>query len=247
MTDLQGVGVGAHALGEFDPIAGETLGHQPLGHRAGRCFAVPVTGEGDQHPLDLRRPKRSDQILRQRIGTVSGGDVAKAADPEGHRVDERSGEDHLALATGEGFPVPDTARRAGQVQVGRCARAQVVPDLPAVDLDDLAVVAEDRDDKRAIEMLVARGAVKADALQLTSDRGARLAVLLGQSQAQRAVGIAEAEAVDQFAVDQALGFEEGQGFRGLLEGVVVVADHLSQQDIVRYLRSTGKMQCGTSM
>jgi hypothetical protein len=79
--------------------------------------------------------------------------VALAVRPERQRVDQRLADDELGRVVGGAVEEP--APRPRQVEVERRARAQVRADLAPVERDDLAVLAEQRDDERAGQVLVA--------------------------------------------------------------------------------------------
>ncbi len=67
-------------------------------------------------------------------------------------------------STAERSCVPDAAVRTGQVQVFGGAGAQMIIQLAAVDLRHRTVGIDDRDDERAVKMLVAALAQDPDAL-----------------------------------------------------------------------------------
>src|SRR6516164_7165304 len=80
----------------------------------------------------------------------------------------------------------------------RCAGAQPLGDLAAVDFGDFTRGCDHRDHDRAVEVLMSALAQKSDALQLSADRSSLDSILLRQSVAERAIGIAQAERLDRF-------------------------------------------------
>src|SRR5215831_12763590 len=110
-------------------------------------------------------------------GPEGGGDMPEPGAPECQRVDQRLGKDDL-IAGGERLDVPHAAVRAGQIQVLRGPRPQVVADLPAVDLSDRAVLAKHGDDQRPGEMLMPGGPEDAQLLQPAPDIGTIPAALV---------------------------------------------------------------------
>lgn len=78
-------------------------------------------------------------------------------------------------------------------------------------------------------MLVSRRPIEADPLQPGPYVRAGLAGLFREPQAQRAVGIAEPEPLDQLGVRQPPRRQILQRLRRLFERLVIIADHLIQQ------------------
>lgn len=93
--------------------------------------------------------ERGQVIGREPLDAVARRDVAEPGTPEGERIDQRLAQDDFRGRCERGF-IPDSAMRPRQVQVVRRACAQVVVDLAAVDLGDLALR---RDDRITIEPL----------------------------------------------------------------------------------------------
>ncbi len=106
------------------------------------------------------------------------------------------------------------------------AGAEIVADLAAVGLEDVAGFIADRDDERAVEVLVAAGAQHAEPLELASECRALLRVVAGQPVGKRSISVAELEALDGIGGPDAALLKVSQGLGGLLQGLVVVADDL---------------------
>jgi len=122
--------------------------------------------------------------------------------------------------------------RTWQIQVFRRAFAQVVVDLAAIDLGDFAGRRDDRDDDRAVKMLVSRFAPQPDLLQATPDVAPRLAALLREPEAQRPVSKADLEALDHLPIVEATLGEIRQGLGCLFQALVVVAHRLGEKRLV---------------
>ena len=141
-----------------------------------------------------------------------------------------------AVATRAGLDdagqVQQARMRPGQVEVLRRTRTQVVAHLAPVDLHRVALGIEDGHHQRAVEVLVAALAQEAHALQPRAQLGAGHAVLQRQAQAQRAVRVAQLEAVDQLGVREAARFEVRQRLGARLEGLMVVVQCLVQQRLL---------------
>jgi len=172
---------------------------------------------------------------------VARRDVAEAGGPEGEGVDEGFAEDDLLLAL-EPLGVEDAAVRPREVEMERRAGLEIVADLAAVDLRDVAGIVEDRDDEGADEVLVARVAEEAELLEPGAHLEAGLAVHQGDAQAEGAVGVAELEVVDEVGMRQAALLEIRESFRALLEALVVVGDDLPQDLLVAAVGFDGKSQ-----
>ena len=91
-------------------------------------------------------------------------------------------------------------------------------------------------------MLVPGVAQDAHALQLGAQLGTGRAVLQRQAQAQRAVRVAQAEALGQLGVREPARFEVGQCFGAGFEGLVVVVDGLVQQPLLVGLQAHRRRQ-----
>ena len=181
--------------------------------------------------------------MGEALDAVGGRDVAEACAPECECVDERLAEDDF-LRGDEGLDVEDAAVRAGEVEMERRAGAQLVSwrDLPAVGAEGLAPLAEDRDDERAVEVLVAAVPEDSELLEPCADLLAGLAVHGGEAVAEGPVGVAEPEAVDEFGMDEASLLEIAECLRALLQRLVVVADHLAEKLAVVGVEVDGRRQ-----
>ena len=122
----------------------------------------------------------------------------------------------------EGGAVPDALALVVEVQLLRTAFEQFgAEDLLAIDVHNAvrAVAAQDGEHHAAGEVLVAAGAKEADLLQPAANLLAGMYLLGRQRQAQRPVGIADAELLDCLAVGQAVAAQVGQGVRAVSAGV----------------------------
>lgn len=81
-------------------------------------------------------------------------------------------------------------------------------------------------------MLVPALAVEAELFQARAHFGAGLAVLLRQTKAQSAIGVAELEALDQLGMHKPALLQIVERLRRLLQRVVIIADDLVQQRLV---------------
>ena len=99
-------------------------------------------------------PVSASQFLGEALCAECGRHVAEPGAPERHGVDERLAQDHLVRGRYR-REVEHPGMRPGQVEVIWRARPQVVADLPAVHLGDPTGGVGDRDDERAVEVLVA--------------------------------------------------------------------------------------------
>ena len=152
--------------------------------------------------------KRGQHLIGKALHTISRGDMAMPSAPEGQRVNDGFTQDDflaghtLRLKRGQ-VEHPAPARGVGrQVQVQRRAVAQSAGHFAAVQLGHLAVLIQHGHDQRAIEMLMARFAVHAQALQPRPDLRTFYPAFVGQTQTQRAVGKAKFEVLDQLGVIQ---------------------------------------------
>ena len=104
-------------------------------------------------------------IVGEAFDAIGAGDVAIARTPERQRVDQRFAQDDFLVRLQCLHVEHATATLArGQVQMLGCACAQVVQELAAIHLKDVAVFIAHRHDQRTVEMLVAGFAVDADFL-----------------------------------------------------------------------------------
>jgi len=115
-------------------------------------------------------------ILSKALHAVAGGDVAKARYPKGQGVDQGFTQDDLGTGL-ECRKVPHPAMRAGQVQMFRRPRSQIIPALAAVDFDHLALRVKDGHDQRAVEVLVTALPINPDRHQPTAQLGPSFPVL----------------------------------------------------------------------
>src|SRR6185437_13448796 len=146
------------------------------------------------------------------------GNIPEAGHPEGKRIDQRLTQDDFLRAAARrtavrSTGVPDAAVRTWEVQVIGRAGTQVIADLAAVDLRDLAGVADHGDHERAVEVLVAGLAQDSHPLKRRTQLRTRLVLLRRQPIGERAVGVAESEAFDELAVPEASGLEVFQRLR----------------------------------
>lgn len=186
-----------------------------------------------------------DVLIGEALDAVGRRDVAVARTPEGQRVDQGFAQDDLFAGlqrdSVEHAPAAPVACR--QVQMLRGAGAQVVQELPAVDLDHAALLVEDGNDQRAVEVLVAALAVQADLGQACADVGAGLAGLLGQPQAEGAVGQTQLEVRDQLGMVEPARHQVGAGLARGQQPLVVVVNRLVQQRLVVGIERHGRRQC----
>ena len=198
----------------------------------------------DQDALGAVLLERGQVIVGETLHAVACRDVAIARAPERHGIDQRLAQDDF-LRGSERFDVPHAAVRSRQIQVQGRARSQIRCDLAAVDLQHVAGFIEYRNHQRAVEVLAPGGAVQPQLREPAADRLAVLAVLLRQSKTERAIGVAEFEALDQFGMCKPAGLEIGLRLGALLEGLMVVVDDLVEQRLVvgveRHRR--GQLRC----
>src|SRR5216117_3783252 len=95
-----------------------------------------------------------------------------------------------------------------------------------VELDDLAGFVEDRDHERAIEVLVPARAQEPQPLEPSPELGACLPIAGWQPIAERAVGEAELEVIDQLGRAQTAALEIPERLGTRLQRRVIVRDHL---------------------
>jgi hypothetical protein len=128
-----------------------------------RC---PLTGlvstESNEHAPHAKASQRLKILVDQTLGAVGSCHVAPSGAPEGHRVDQPPGEDHLGLP-GQSCGIPHAPQLSGQVQVQR--RIDVLGDLAAVGRYHVARGVQRRHDQAAVEVLVPRGPKHAELLQ----------------------------------------------------------------------------------
>ena len=225
---LERVLVRVHAVRETHPPAADAVLGETRRQLLGRLVARRVAVVRDQHPLDTVGQERFVVLARETVRAVRRGHVAEARAPKRQRVDQRLAHDHL-LAGREGGEVPDARVRAGQVQVLRRALPQRSVDLPAVRLHHLAIEIEDRDDERAVQVLVAALADDPQLLEAFADLLPCLAARLRQAQTERAVGKAQLESPNRLVVGDSALLEVRERLWALEQGLVVVVDHLPQQ------------------
>jgi hypothetical protein len=84
--------------------------------------------------------------------------------------------------------------------VARKGFLQVVANLPAVDLGDVARLVHDRNHQAPVEVFVPGGAQYPDRLQPLAHAAAGHALAVRDAQPQGAVGVAQVELVDRFGV-----------------------------------------------
>ena len=111
--------------------------------------------------------------------------------------------------------------RSGQIEMGRRALAQIVPDFPAIHLADRAVFVGDGNNQRARQVFVTALPEHAEILQLAPDLSPRLPVFHRQAIAQRPVGITQAERVDQIGMVKTASAQIVQGLRALFQRGVI--------------------------
>ena len=176
---------------------GFTLSAHPIGPPW-----VPV--RVDTAPLDIRRADRAiesgqhpgDPVTAESIQVVVPKPSVPYAgvtcrNPARQNV-KASISDSQTITSADAASAPrfhTPAGGPGRYRWGRSARAQVVADLAAVELDHVSGLVEDRDDGQAVEMLMARGAQHAQGLQAAPGHGALLALLVRQPVAERTVGV----------------------------------------------------------
>ena len=170
-------------------MAGDADCGEPPGDFLRPVVAGLVAVEGDEASLDAVRDEGVEVVVGEVLGAPGAGRVAEAAAPRAEEVDRGLAEDDLPRGE-EGFGVEETAQRPREVEVIGSAGPQVVADLPAVAVEDLAGRAEDRQGQAAPKMLMA---------SLLPKPAARLTALLElrrEFHAERAVGEAELKALD---------------------------------------------------
>jgi hypothetical protein len=171
-------------------------------------------------------------VRREPVHAVARRDVREARVEERERVDEGFAEDDLAVL-GDGLDVEDSVMRPGKIEVVRRSGPEVRRDLAPVHLEHVALFVDDRDHHRSVEVLVSTLlAQDAEALESRADLVARLAVLVGQAQAQRSVGEPDPVPLDDLGGGDTAALEVREGLRALLERVVVVVDDLLEQLLV---------------
>ncbi len=168
---------------------------QLRGRRATR--RVVVQGEDDL--ARLRRANECVVVLGPALRPVERNRGALARLPHAQGIEDRLDQDQ-ALGMLRRVRVERGPVTAGQIEMRRCVRRQPCPlafDLAAVEADDDAVAVEDRHGNAAIKHLVALGVQDPQRLELGEDFGG-----LGQRGLERAVAVADAEALQHRSVRQ---------------------------------------------
>ena len=161
---FQRVGVRVHALRELHAEAFDAHSHQFLGQLRGGFVARFVAVVGDVNPLRAVPLEGRAMVRCEAIHAIARGYIAVARNPERQRVDQRFAQDDF-FRCDQGFFIPHAPVLAFQVQVVAASLAQIRRDLPPVHLHHVTGWIDDRDNQRAVEMLVAALPVDAQLLQ----------------------------------------------------------------------------------
>ena len=174
-------------------------------------------------------------VRREAVHAVAGRDIPVARNPERQGVYQRLAEDDF-LRRDQRLFIPHAAMFAFQVQVQRRSLAQLRRDLAPVHLRHVTGWRNDRDNQRAVEMLVAALPVNAQLLQPRPHGCAGNAILGRQAQPQRPVGEAKPETLDHLRRLQPPRLQIPLRLRRLVESVLIKAHDFQQQFAVPGLR-----------
>ncbi len=234
------IAVGILALGEQQPERIEPLGREPLRNRFRGAIPGLIPVERDQHALGTTGFERSQELIGHAMHAVAARDIAIAGVPERQRIEQRLAQDHFLCAL-DAFTIQHATVRSRQIQVLRCAGAQVIEHFPAIRAHNMAITGfirlEQRDDDRAVQVLMARVTQDAHALQGSARFRAGLVLLRGEPISERAIRIAQPEPLDQLHVAKASTVEVLQRLRARLQRLVVKLDHLIEQRLVAGFQS----------
>ncbi|OQC68362.1 MAG: hypothetical protein BWX48_00070 [Verrucomicrobia bacterium ADurb.Bin006] len=199
---------------------------EPLRVALRRPFAGVVRIVGELHAPHLAQ--HLPQFIGEALRAKQTRHVVKAAGAERQRVEDGFAQDNFVSL--QRFAVQQAAMRPGRIQVFELApRRRRARHAPPVEAHDLTALVMQRHGDAAVEVLVAALAPQAKLLQPRSQPVALAAVLHRQAQAQRPVGEAELEAVNQFVAVQSTRSQIRPRRCRLLQPFVIVAGHLAQQ------------------
>ena len=204
---------------------------QLVGQRLGRAIAGLVRVVGDYEPFDPEVLHRREMLGGEAFDAVARRHLPITGRPKRQRVEQRLAQDHVRRA-GNRLHVEDAAQRAGQVEMARHAGPRVVREPPAVELDDLAGLVHDRDHERPVEVLVPTRAQEAELFEAAPQRRPGLAIARRQAIAERAVGEAELEVLDQLGRAETTALEIAECLRARLQRRVIVGHHLLEDLVV---------------
>jgi hypothetical protein len=227
----EGEGIGVQASWEFEPRARDAVQRQVLGQGLGGAIAGLVGIVGDHHPRDPEALDCREMLGGEALDAVARRHAPIASRPKRQRVQQRLAEDDLRRA-GERLDVEDAAQGTRQVEMARHPGARMVREPPPVQLDDLTGLVRDRDHERPVEVLVPARPQQAELFEAAPQRGPGLAIARRQAVAERAVGEAQLEVVDQLGHAQAAVLEIAQRLGTGLERRVVVGHHVLEQLVV---------------
>ena len=109
-------------------------------------------------------------LVCEPASAVSRGDIGKAVANPGEGVDQRFTQDDLGR--GETLWIPDPLVRSGKVEMMRCSASEVAVNFPAVEFCDFPILADNGDNQRSSEMLMATAlAEDAQGGELLPDHG----------------------------------------------------------------------------
>ena len=156
-----------------------------------------------------------------------GGDEAEAPRPPRQGVQQRARQDEL-LPLDEALGVEHAHGLVGEPRLDGRARPQVgAAELVAVEVDDVVVFVEERDDEAAPEVLVPALAEDAEPTKLAPDLLPSLPVPLLEPVAERPVAEAQLEVGDHLGVTDATVSQPLHRLGGADQGSVVESEHLA--------------------
>jgi len=165
--------------------------------------------------------QRGENVIGKTLDAIARCHVAIARAPERQCVDQCFAQDRFLLADQARF-VEHAAVRPGQVQVQRCAFAQAVVDLAAVDFRDVARRIEHRHYQRTVEVLMPAVAIDPHTLQRAALRCAGLHLHSRKAVTQRAIGKAQPEVIDDARMIQPTLGQVRQCLRALFQRRMVI-------------------------
>ena len=182
---LQSEVVRVHPNRKLDAVAGNADTRELLCNGQGSTISGIVATKGHQDFLHCVLLAGREVLVGEPVVSGDGGDVLEPGAPDGKAVDQRLAEDHRRGR--ERLAAPDATRATRKLCVIGGALADRAGDLAAVDLNDAAVLVEDRDDDRTPEEFVAGPLQDPDPLEALADLAPGVPRLVGDPVAERPV------------------------------------------------------------
>jgi len=204
---------------------------QLVGQRFGGAIARRVRIVRDHEPFDPEALHRREMLGGEAFDAVARRHLPIAGRPKRQRVEQRLAEDDLRRL-GQRWDVEDAAQRTRQVEMSRGLGAELVREPPAVARDDLAGRVDDRDHQRPVEVLVPARPQQTELFQAPPQRGPGLAIARGEPVAERAVGEAQLEVLDELRRAQPAPLEVAERLGARRQRRMVVRHHLLEHLVV---------------